>query len=86
MFFKSPQPRQFEYRPRFFRPEPEEDTSPRIKFRRLLNRRQPPKRRSMLGMVILIIMLIFLLYYVLDWGKPQSKQQPMEDLKIKVIE
>ncbi|UCE05697.1 MAG: hypothetical protein JSW07_19215 [bacterium] len=88
MFLKQPRIRRFEYSPRFFRPESEEedDDNRRIKFRRLTTRKSMPKR-SFWGMLILIVLLIFLIRYLSSFVKSDKKEDfRFEDLKIETIE
>ncbi len=86
MFFKQPKIRQFQYVPRFYKPAPEgEADGPRIKFRRLIKRRQMPKRSFWL-MLVVIFVLIFLLRYFFGVTKTDKQDFKFEDLKIETIE
>lgn len=86
MFLKNPKPRQFEYRPRFFKPESDdENEGPRIKFRRLTERKKPDEKRSVIGMLVFIIILIFLLRYLYKMNKSHNEYEPMKEIKIEII-
>lgn len=61
MLFKSPTHRKFNYIPRFYNPENEEESPhPRIKFQRL-TRTKPPQKRSVLLYLLIAIILIFIM-------------------------
>ena len=61
MFLKSLKAREFDYKPRFFNPEIEDEKNEkRIKFRKLRHGRPVPKR-SFIGAMIIIVVLLFLL-------------------------
>ena len=85
MFLKKLNPREFEYRPRFYEPLAEEDENEnRIKFKKLVHKRPLPKR-SFLGMVVIIIILIFLVRYLFKISS-KEKDSPIEQIKIEIIE
>ena len=87
MFLKQPKIRQFEYLPRFYHLESEEEEieKRRIKFRRLTGRKSVPKR-SFWGMLIMILVLIFLIRYLFSVTKSDQQEFRFEDLKIETIE
>lgn len=87
MFLKQPKIRRFEYTPRFFNPDAddEENNSQRIKFRRLTERKPVPKR-SFWGMLIMIVLLILLIRYFSSAVKSEKQEFKFEDLKIETIE
>ena len=86
MFLKNPKIRRFEYIPRFFNPEPDdEDETKRIKFRRLIDRRAN-KGRSFIGMIVLIFILIFLIRYLHNISKAEKEEAPIREIKIEIIE
>ncbi len=87
MFLKQQKIRRFEYSPRFYKPESEEedDGKRRIKFRRLTARKPVPKR-SFWGMLIIIALLIFLIHYFSKLTKSDNKEFKFEELKIETIE
>jgi hypothetical protein len=86
MFLKQPKIRRFEYSPRFFKPESEEeDDNRRIKFRRLTTRK-PVTKRSFWGMLIIIILIIFLIRYFSSFGKSDKEEFRFEELKVETIE
>lgn len=87
MFFKQSKIRQFRYTPRYYKPAPEEedDDSPRIKFRRLIERK-PVTKRPLWLLLILIFVIIFLLRYFLGTTKTDKQDFKFEDLKIETIE
>lgn len=87
MFFKQLKVRQFQYTPRFYKPEPEEEdeNGPRIKFRRLIERRTTPKRPFWL-VLILILVIVFVLRYFLGVTTKNQQDFKFEDVKIETIE
>jgi len=85
VFLKNPTTRQFEYKPRFYHPEEESEDKPRIQFRRLRPRKKTPKR-SPIALVILILILIFLIRYLNDLKESEKHNQPMQDIKIEIID
>jgi len=87
MFLKQPKIRRFEYSPRFYKPETEEeeDDNRRIKFKRLTARKPVPKR-SFWGMLILIVLIIFLIRYLSAIKSDKKEEFKFEDLKIETIE
>ena len=84
MFLKNPKIRDFEFRPRFYKPATDEDEK-RIKFRKLKHK-TPVKRRSFLGMIIIIVVLMFLIRYFYKLLSEDEKNVPIEQLKIEIIE
>lgn len=85
MFLKQPRIRRFEYSPRFYKPESEEDDDNKIRFKRITERKPVP-RRSFWGMLIMIIVLIFLIRYFSSVFKTEKEEFKFEDLKIEAIE
>ncbi len=87
MFLKNPKIRRFEYKPRFYKPESEEEQDhPRIKFRRIIERK-PVQRRSFVGMFIILVILVFILFSIQKAFKSENQNQgPIEEIKIEVIE
>jgi hypothetical protein len=86
MFFKLPKIKRFEYAPRYYKPESEEDEDkPRIKFRRL-TRRRPTSKRSFWLLIVLIIIIIFLIRFFSSLIKQDDQEFKIEDLKIESIE
>ncbi len=86
MFFKSPKIREFNYKPRFYKPASENDEDEkRIKFRRLRRRPSVPQR-SFVSKIIILIALILLLHYLFKIAFDTKKQAPIEELKIEIIE
>ena len=86
MFLKQPKIRRFEYSPRFYNPESEDENDKnRIRFKRLTDRKPSP-RRSFWGMLIIIIVLIFLIRYLSSFVKAEKEEFKFEDLKIEAIE
>ena len=85
MFFKKLKVREFEYKPRFFKPATEDDEEKNsIKFRKLIHK-TPVQRRSVVGMVIIIVVLMFLARYFFKISNDE-KNAPIEQLKIEIIE
>jgi len=84
MFLKNPKIRDFEFRPRFYKPVTDEDEKG-IKFRNLRHK-TPVKRRSFVGMVIIIVVLMFLIRYFYKLLSDDEKNAPIEQLKIEIIE
>ena len=83
---KNPKIRRFEYQPRFYKPEDQEDEDgPRIKFRRITERKTLQKR-SPIGLIILILILIFLFRYLYNINKAEKENAPIKEIKIEVIE
>ncbi|OQX95932.1 hypothetical protein B6I21_02865 [candidate division KSB1 bacterium 4572_119] len=86
MFLKNPKIRGFNYKPRFYNPDvEEEDEGGRIKFRRLRERKPVPKR-SPLGMLIIIVILAFLVRYLITLNNAEKENSPMQEIKIEVVE
>lgn len=86
MFFKLPKVKRFEYTPRYYKPESEQDEDkPRIQFRRLTRRRPTPKRSFWLLMV-LIIVIVFLIRFFSSLVKQDDQKLKIEDIKIESIE
>jgi len=85
MFLKQQKIRNFEYFPRFYKPESEDDDKQRIKFRRLTTRKQVQKR-SFWGMLILIVILIFLIRYLAAYVKSDKEEFYFEDIEIEIVE
>lgn len=85
MFLKNPNIREFEYKPRFYKPLSEDDENEsRIKFRKLIHK-TPVQKRSFAGMVIVIIILMFLIRYLLKISN-EKNNAPIEQLKIEIVE
>ena len=84
MFLKNAKIRDFEFRPRFYKPETDEDAK-RIKFRKLRHR-TAVKRRSFVGMIVIIVVLMFLIRYFYKLLSDDEKNAPIEQLKIEIIE
>ena len=87
MFLKQPKIRQFQYTPRYYKlkPKGEDDEGPRIKFRRLFERK-PMAKRSFWILLVMIFVLIYLLRYFLAVTKADKQDFKFEDLKIETIE
>ena len=85
MFLKSPKMRGFEYKPRFYKPEEMEEEESRIKFRRLTERKPAP-RKSVVGSLIVIVILAFLVRYLIQLSDSAKENQPMQEIKLEVIE
>lgn len=86
MLFKSPSHRQFNYTPRFYKPETDEDSGhPRIHFQRL-TRSKPPQKRSFLLYLIITIILLFIMLKLNKIVKislqPQNETFKVEELII----
>ncbi len=86
MFFKQVHIRQFNYTPRYYKPEPseEEQAGPRIKFRRIIQRREAPKR-SIWVVLVLIVVIIFLLRYFIGSMTEPKQNLKFEDIKVETI-
>jgi hypothetical protein len=85
MFFKLPKVKRFEYKPRYYKPESEEEEEgPRIKFRHLTRRRPTPKRSIWL-LIVLIIVIIFLIRFFISFTKKNDQQFKIEDIKIEML-
>ncbi|MDZ7330559.1 MAG: hypothetical protein ONB13_09625 [candidate division KSB1 bacterium] len=87
MFFKQVRIRQFNYIPRYYKPEPDEEdqAGPRIKFRRLIPRRAAPQR-SVWVVLILIAVIIFLLRFFIGAAtEPKPKNFKFEEIKVETI-
>ncbi len=86
MFFKQVRIRQFNYIPRYYKPEPseEEQAGPRIKFRRIIERRATPQR-SIWVVLILIVVIIFLLRFFIGSTLEPKKNFRIEEIKVETI-
>lgn len=85
MFLKQPKIRQFDYSPRFYNADEDEEEKKRIQFRRLTNR-APAKRRPTWWMLIMIVILALLVYYVSKTFKADDQKFLFEDVRIEVVE
>lgn len=61
-FLKLQQPRQFEYIPRYYKPENDPDR-PRIQFRRIRHSK-PPTRSSPLRLLLAALILLYTIIYL----------------------
>lgn len=88
MFLKQPKIRQFEYLPRFYRPEAEagEDGKRRIKFRRIVERRYQVQKRPIWLMLIILLILIFLARFFFYSVNSKQATGKFEDIKIEIVE
>ncbi len=74
MLFPARSPRKFEYKPRYYDPEKEEQEAaeekgePRIKFRHL-RRRGAVKKSSMRRSLLMLILVFFALWYLYDLAR-----------------
>ncbi len=85
-FFKLQEPRQFEYIPRFYRPE-EDEEKPRIQFRRIRHSKRLPKT-SPLRLLLMILILLFAMVYLSQQANrpvPQASQ-PFQVEEIVVVD
>jgi hypothetical protein len=83
---KNPRARRFEYQPRFYHPEEEQDENePRIRFKRLTRRKTVPKR-SPIVLVVLILILFFLIRYLHNLTEAEKQNRPVQDIKIEIID
>lgn len=83
---KNPTHRHFEYKPIYYHPEEVEDENePRIKFRRIVKRREVPKRSPVM-LIILILVLIFLLKYLGGLTTAEKKAKPSQAIQVKIID
>ena len=86
MFMKSPQIRQFTYRPKYYQPmDPDDDDGPRIKFKRH-RKSQTGKKRSTLGLVVMVIILFFLISYWLKIDTSNNDDFKVEEIIIEEIQ
>lgn len=85
MFLKPPKPRQFTYRPNFYKPIEEEEEGPRIKFRRTGSLQKPTKKQSSLLMLLIAIVLAVLLGYWLNIEKVGDNEFKFEEIDIEQL-
>jgi len=85
MFLKQPQIKQFDYSPRFYKADEDEEEKKRIKFRRL-TARAPVKRRPTWWLFVMIVIIAFLVYYVSKTFKADDQKFLFEDVRIEVVE
>ena len=83
--FKTPSPREFSYKPRFYDPEKEEqeETGKRqLHFRRIL-RRPPLQKKPVTRLVLLFILLIFGFWYLQE--KALEPPKKLEAIQVEEI-
>ncbi len=85
MFLKPPKPRQFTYRPKFYKPVEEEVEGPRIKFRRTNSLKKPSQKRSSLLMLLIVIVLAVLLSYWLSVEDAGDNEFKFEEIDIEQL-
>ena len=85
MFLKPPKPRQFTYRPKFYKPIEDEEEGPRIKFRRSNSLKKPPKKQSTLLLIFVAIVLAVLLSYWLRIDKAGDDGFKFEEIDIEQL-
>ncbi len=80
---KLPRPRGFEFRPRFYEPEPDEDEK-HIRFQRIL-KSPPAQKGSTFRLLMLFVALFFIFLYLYRSGGSASSHRAGDDA-IKVEE